>query len=319
MKDTVTGSPACIAHGTTLRPESAQPVEILAFAFRKVGKREVTAASVSTVRTATPRIVIRTPATGAPVWSTMAPTTSLDCADAEATTQTSIRVATSNFYGSRQDLCIFLRREDTWWAPYCASCKAGAVRRFPRVVLTGLLVLGAVASAAAQSVQKQVLVLQSVDRGNLVVDHFTTNSHVELDQRAEQPVNFVQVVGPIGPVGAPERAIVDFIVSTFADGPPDLIVTVSAPPRSFARKHRQQLFPETPPCSRPSTSAISRAAPLGENETAVASANDFPRLIDDILQVLPKTRQVFVVAGTGQLGQFWHKELAEPFSISRSA
>jgi signal transduction histidine kinase len=186
-------------------------------------------------------------------------------------------------------------------------------------VLTGLLVLGAAANGTAQPVQKQVLVLQSVDRGNIVVDHFTANFHVELDQRAEQPVNFVQVVvGPIGPVGAPERAIVDFIVSTFADGPkPDLIVTVSGPASIFARKYRQQLFPDTPLLFAALDERYLRAAPLGENETAVASANDFPRLIDDILQVLPQTRQVFVVAGTGQLGQFWRRELEEPFSRFR--
>jgi hypothetical protein len=60
---------------------------------------------------------------------------------------------------------------------------------FTRIALTGLLVLGAAANAAAQSVQRQVLVLQSLYRGNLVLDNFTTNFRVELDQRAEQPVN----------------------------------------------------------------------------------------------------------------------------------
>jgi signal transduction histidine kinase len=179
--------------------------------------------------------------------------------------------------------------------------------------------LGAAANEAAQPLQKQVLVLQSVDRGNIVVDHFTTNFHVELDQRAEQPVNFVQVVvGPIGSVGAPERALVDFIGFTFADGPkPDLIVAVSGPASIFARKYRKQLFPDTPLLFAAIDERYLRAAPLGENETAVASANDFPRLIDDILQVLPQTRQVFVVAGTGQLGQFWRRELEEPFSRFR--
>ena len=198
-------------------------------------------------------------------------------------------------------------------------CNTGAGRRFPCVVLTGLLVLGAAANGAAQPVQKQVLVLQSVDRGNIVVDHFTTNFHVELDQRAEQPVNFVQVVvGPIGSVGAPERAIVDFIVSTFAEGrKPDLIVAMSGPASIFARKYRRLLFPDTPLLFAAVDERYLRAAPLGENETAVASANDFPRLIDDILQVLPQTRQVFVVAGTGQLGQFWRRELEEPFSRFR--
>jgi signal transduction histidine kinase len=158
-----------------------------------------------------------------------------------------------------------------------------------------------------------------LDRGNLVVDRFTTNFHVELDERSERPVNFVQiVVAPIGPVGAPERAIVDFIVSTFADGPkPELIVTVSGPASIFARKYRKQLFPDTPLLFAAVDERYLRAAPLGQNESAVAVSNNFPRLIDDILQVLPQTRQVFVVAGSGQLATFWRRELEEPFSRFR--
>ncbi len=181
------------------------------------------------------------------------------------------------------------------------------------------MLLGVAASADAQTAQKQILMLQSVDRGNMVVDTFTTNFHVELDHRAEQPVNFVQVVvGPIGPVGAPERAIVDYILSTFASGPkPDLIVTVSGPAAAFARKYRQQLFPDTPLLFAAVDERYLRGAPLGTNETAVAVANDFPRLIDDILQVLPQTRQIFVVAGTGQISQFWRRELEEPFARFR--
>ena len=173
-------------------------------------------------------------------------------------------------------------------------------------MLAGLLVLGAAASVAAQPV-KQVLVLQSFHRGNLVLDNFTTNFHVELDHRAGQPVNFVQViVGPTGSVGAPEQAVVDFILSTFADGPkPDLIVAIAGPAAVFARKYRKLLFPDTPLLFAAVDQRYLRGAPLGENETAVAVANDFPRVIDDILQVLPQTRQVFMVLGSGQIGKFW--------------
>ena len=90
--------------------------------------------------------------------------------------------------------------------------------------------------------------LQSFDRGNVSVDQFTGNFRVELDQRAGGPVNVVQVVvGPTGSVGAPEQAVVDYIRSTFADrAKPDLIVTVAGPAAVFARKYRQQLFPDTP-------------------------------------------------------------------------
>ena len=106
----------------------------------------------------------------------------------------------------------------------------------------------AAASAAAESPVRQVLMLQSFNRGNLILDHFTGNFRVDLDQHIGGPVNYVQVsVGPTGFVGAPEQSVVDFIQSIYADGAkPELIVTLGGPAAVFARKYRQQLFPETP-------------------------------------------------------------------------
>ena len=197
-------------------------------------------------------------------------------------------------------------------------CKTGAGRRFPRAAFTALLVLGGAANAAAQPV-RQVLLLQSFHRGSLPVDYFTVNFRVDLDQRAESPVNIVQVVvGPTGFVGAPEQAVVDYIRSTFADRPkPELIVTIAGPAAVFARKHRQELFPDIPLLFASVDQRFLRDAPLGENETAVAVVNDFPGLVDDILQLLPQTKQVFMVLGSGQLGQFWRRELEEQFKRFR--
>jgi len=174
--------------------------------------------------------------------------------------------------------------------------------------------LGA-APAAAQAPVRQVLVLQSVDRGNSIVDEFTGGFRVELDQRTEEPVNVIQVVvGPTGFVGAPEQAIVDFIRSTFADRPkPDLIVTVSGPAAVFARQYRQQLFPDTPLLFAAVDERYLQSAPLREDETAVAVTNDFPELVDEILHLLPETRQVVMVMGSGSIGRFWHEELEGPF------
>ena len=112
-------------------------------------------------------------------------------------------------------------------------------------------------------------------------------------------MNVVQVVvGPTGSVGAPEQAVVDYIRSTFVDRPkPDLIVTVAGPAAVFARKYRQQLFPDTPTLFASVDQKYLGDAPLGDNETAVAAVNDYPRVIEDILQLLPQTRQVFMVIG----------------------
>jgi signal transduction histidine kinase len=181
------------------------------------------------------------------------------------------------------------------------------------------MVLVAASSEAAPAV-RQVLLLQSFDRGSLVNDYFTGNFHVDLDQRSGQPVNVVQVVvSQSRLVGAPEQAIVDYIRSIFADRPgPDLIMTVAGPATVFARKYRQQLFPEVPLLFAAVDRRYLGSAPLGENETAVAVGGDFPGLVDQILQLLPGTHQVFIVMGSGPLAAFWHQELETLFARFRN-
>src|SRR3954447_21080441 len=116
----------------------------------------------------------------------------------------------------------------------------GPGRRFPRVVPTGLLAVMVLFSAPpsdAQPAVRQVLMLQSFDRGSFPVDQFTNNFRIELVRRAPEPVNVVQiVVGPTGFVGAPEQLVVDYIRSSFLDRPkPDLVVPVAGPAAVFAR------------------------------------------------------------------------------------
>ena len=98
---------------------------------------------------------------------------------------------------------------------------------------------------------------------------------------------------------------------------PDLIVSVGGPAALFARKYRRQLFPDSPLLFAAVDQRYLGDAPLGANETAVAVSNDFTRTIDDILQLLPETKQVFMVMGSGQLGRFWHEQLNEPFKRFR--
>jgi len=160
-----------------------------------------------------------------------------------------------------------------------------------------------------------VLVLQSVNRGNRVIDEFTGSFRVELDRRVENPVNVIQVVvGPVGFGRASEHAVVEYIRSGFTDGPkPDLIMTVGGPAAIFARTHRQQLFPDTPLLLGAVDRRYLGDARLGDNDTAVPVDNEFSGVVDGILRLLPQTRQVFMVLGSGQIGQFWHRQLEEQF------
>jgi signal transduction histidine kinase len=190
-------------------------------------------------------------------------------------------------------------------------------RRFVCALAASLLVLAAAPGDAQPSVPpvRQVLVLQPFDRGNLIVDAFTGHFRVELDQHAGTPVNVIQVVvGPTGFVTAPEQEVVEYIRAIFAGrAKPDIIIAVSGPATLFARRYRQQLFPDTPLLFAAVDQRFLRDAPLGDNESAVAVVNDYPQLVEEILQLLPQTRQVFMVAGSGLLSTFWRQQLDEEF------
>jgi signal transduction histidine kinase len=202
---------------------------------------------------------------------------------------------------------VLCRRE----SPAC-TFKLGHTLR--RAVLLVLLMFSA-ASSEAQPAVRQVLVLQSFERGIQVLDYLTGNLRVDLDERIGSPVHVVQVVvSPSGAVGAPEQTVVDFLRATYAARRgPDLIVTFAGPATVFARKHRAELFPDAPLLIASVDQRYLRDAPPGENETVVAVDNDIPRLVDEILQLLPATRQVFMVVGGGQIGAFWQRELERDF------
>ena len=200
------------------------------------------------------------------------------------------------------------------------TCRTGIARRFFRVALAGLLLAGAAQDATAQQAEsaesvEQILMLQSYHRGNLTLDGLSNNFRLDVEQRAGRPLNIEQIaVGRGGLAGPSEQRILDYIRSIYADqAAPDLIVAIAGPASVFARKYREQLFPEVPLIFAASDVLFLGDAPLNENETAVSAINDYPRLMDDILQVLPATRHVFVVTGAGAIGQFWNPQLTKEF------
>ena len=162
------------------------------------------------------------------------------------------------------------------------------------------------ANLPANAEVRQVLLLQSFDRGTLPLDRFTERFRIEVDQAAGEPVTFTQfVVSPAGFDTAPEQAIVDFLRAAFQGrADPDLVVTVGGPAAAFARRHRAQLFPDTPLLF----GAADRrwlGSQLGVNEAAVVVDQDPVEAVDSILRTLPQTETLFMVTGSGGLGRFW--------------
>ena len=173
-----------------------------------------------------------------------------------------------------------------------------------------LCLLFVLLTSPAEAAVRHVVVLQSVERGNLVLDQFMSMLRVRLDDRLAEPVTFTEfVVSPSRFGQAPEQAMVDFLRSAYTGRPrPDLVITSGGPAATFARRHRAQLFPESPIIYAAVDQRFLRGASFTDRDTAVAVAHDPAAIIADILRLFPDTENLFVVFGSGVLGEFWRKE-----------
>jgi len=94
-------------------------------------------------------------------------------------------------------------------------------------------------------------------------------------------------------------------------------VSIGAPAANFVQRHRQQLFATTPMVFTAVEQRRIQRSSLTENDAVVATAHNFPALIENILHVLPNTKTVAWVLGASTGEKLWledvRKELA-PFA-----
>jgi signal transduction histidine kinase len=122
------------------------------------------------------------------------------------------------------------------------------------------------------------------------------------------------VVTPAGFAETPDSSILEYLRGAFIQqSKPDLVVTVGGPAAAFARRYRAELFLDTPFLFAAVEQRFLGAAALSDSEAAVAVTIDYTAMVSEILELLPRTKTVLVVTGTGPLSQFWRPELERNF------
>jgi signal transduction histidine kinase len=187
-----------------------------------------------------------------------------------------------------------------------------AVRRYALILLP--LILGVPASSAAQPDARQVLLLNSFERGS-TENLFAGMLRTELGRKLSEPINFFEVsLQPaLSPENPREGPAVDYLQHTFAGQRLDLVVTLGGPAAGFAEKYGGRLFPTTPVLLAAMDQVWVQDRTLSANETAIAAITDPVQLIQGIRQVLPATTTVFVVIGASRVEKFWRDELQKAF------
>jgi hypothetical protein len=110
-----------------------------------------------------------------------------------------------------------------------------------------------------------------------------------------------------------EQPFVEYLRALFSKRQLDLVITTGAPAADFIRRYSQDLFSTVPALF--TALERRRVAPehLTGRDAAVAIHNIYPRIIENILEVLPKTTNVTMILGSSPLERFWTEQLKVEF------
>jgi signal transduction histidine kinase len=187
------------------------------------------------------------------------------------------------------------------------------MRQIWAIVATAFLSVSVFSAVAAEP--KRVLLVQSFGRDFLPFNDFSDRFREQLTRQLGEPIEIFETSLAIIRSGDPqqESAFVDYVSALFAGRQLDLVVTLGAPSARLLQRHRARLFPSTPLLITAADQRVILESAVTANDTVVAVKFDFPEYVKNILQLLPKTTTMAVVAGTSQLENFWHEEMRREF------
>ncbi|HUJ47260.1 MAG TPA: ABC transporter substrate binding protein, partial [Rhizomicrobium sp.] len=109
-----------------------------------------------------------------------------------------------------------------------------------------------------------------------------------------------------------------YLETLFSDHAPDAIVAFGAPAAGFVQRHRAGLFQNAPMVLTAIDPRRVQQAALTENDTVVASRLDIPLLFENILRLLPRTKEIAVVVGNSPNERFWVQEMQRELEPMKS-
>jgi signal transduction histidine kinase len=166
--------------------------------------------------------------------------------------------------------------------------------------------------SAAAADPKRVVLLHSFGRDFKPWSEYARAIRIELERQSPWQLDITDhsLVTARTSDDAPDAPFVAYLDALFVKQPPDLIVSVGAPAAAFVQRHRADLFPNTPMVLTAIDERRVQFARLTATDTVVPVRIDYLRAIENILHVLPDTKEVMVVVGSSPIEQFWKAEIA---------
>ena len=171
--------------------------------------------------------------------------------------------------------------------------------------------LGCSAGIAAEF--KRVMLLHSFGSDFKPWSEYAKSIRTELKQQSPWPLDITEhsLVTARSPDEDPEVPFVEYLRALFAKRPLDLIVSIGAPAAAFVQRHRQRLFAATPMVFTAVDQRRVQYSSLTANDAVVAVRINYLSAFENILQVLPDTKNVIVVVGTSPIEKFWKEAIGK--------
>src|SRR5215470_15091602 len=178
-------------------------------------------------------------------------------------------------------------------------------------VVAAFLAASFVCSATLAAEPKRILVLHSFGRDVKPWSEYSKSIRTELLRQSPWPMEIIDqsLLTSRSADENPEVPFAEYLRALFAKHPLDLIVSIGAPAAAFVQRHRQQLFATTPMVFTAVEQRRVQYSSLTANDAVVAVGINYLATIENILRVLPDTKNVTVIVGTSPIEKFWLEEI----------
>jgi signal transduction histidine kinase len=195
-----------------------------------------------------------------------------------------------------------------------ASARARSLRLI--ALILALLTWPYFLSPALAAEPKRVMLLHSFGTNFKPWSEYGKEIRSELERQSPWPLDITEqsLIAARFNDENPEAPFAEYLRVLFAKHPLDLIVSIGAPAAAFVQRHRQYVFPNAPMVFTAVEQRRVRYTELTSNDAVVAVKHDLPAVIENILRVLPGTKNVVVVNGTSPLEKFWLEEMKREFA-----
>jgi signal transduction histidine kinase len=184
-----------------------------------------------------------------------------------------------------------------------------------QAAVLGTLLLPSTCPSAAEPQPKRIMVLHSFGPNFKPWSEYEKSIRAELEQRSPWPLDITEhsLVAARFADDNPDGPLAEYLRSLYLKHPNDLIISIGAPAAAFIQRHRDEVFAGTPMILTAIEQRLVRFTSLTENDTVIAEKFNLPAVIENILRVLPDTKNVTVVIGTSPLEKFWLEEIRNEF------